>query len=72
MQNESNKTSSFTRTATAIIGLVLVGTFVFGLSHSISSGFAGFEGGLPFAIITTFVMCLVLYDVWNECLSKRK
>ena len=39
----------------AIIGTALMMTFVIGLSHSISTGFAGFKGGLPFMIIAIFV-----------------
>lgn len=72
MQSESNKTSSTTRLITALIGLALVATFVFGLAHSISTGFAGLKGGLPFVVITIIVMSMVAYDVWEECLRKRR
>lgn len=72
MQEESSKTSPAIRLTTAIIGFILVATFVFGLSYSISTGFAGFEGGLPFAVISVIVMCMVLYDVWEECIRKPK
>lgn len=68
---ESNKTSNTVRLTTAIIGLILVSTFVFGLAHSIATGFAGFEGGLPFIVIAVIVMLMVLYDVWEECIRKR-
>ena len=40
------------RIATAVIGTALVMIFIFGLAHSISSGFAGFWGGLPFWILS--------------------
>jgi len=50
----------------ATIGTGLMMTFVIGLSYSISTGFAGFLGGLPFMIIAGFVICLALYDFWEE------
>ncbi len=55
-----------------IIGFALLATFVIGLSKSISSGFAGFMGGLPFAIIVGFVLLLALYDFYDSALKKRK
>lgn len=57
-----------------ILGLIattLVATFVLGLAHSISTGFAGFWGGLPFWIIAILVLSMAVYDFWNECLRKR-
>lgn len=54
----------------AFIGTALMMTFVIGLSHSISIGFAGFWGGLPFMIIAGFVICLALYDFWEEAVRK--
>ena len=54
----------------AIVGTALMMTFVIGLSHSISTGFAGFWGGLPFAVIAGFVICLALYDFWEEAVRK--
>ena len=56
----------------AMIGTALMMTFVIGLSHSISTGFAGFKGGLPFMIIAVFVICLALYDFWEEAVRKDK
>lgn len=56
---------------TATIGLGLMITFVVGLSHSISTGFAGFWGGLPFAIIAGFVILLALYNYWEEVFGKK-
>jgi len=53
------------------IGVLIVSTFVIGLSHSISTGFAGFWGGLPFAIITAIVLAMVVYDFWDECIRKK-
>ena len=53
------------------IGVLIVSAFVVGLSHSISTGFAGFWGGLPFAIITATVLAMVVYDFWDECIRKK-
>ncbi|MEM9602847.1 MAG: hypothetical protein AAGA11_08290 [Pseudomonadota bacterium] len=55
----------------ALIGTALMMTFVIGLSHSISTGFAGFRGGLPFMIIAVFVIALALYDFWDETVRKK-
>ena len=45
-----------------LIGTLLVAVFVLGLAESISSGAAGFWGGLPFWIICIAVLVLVFYD----------
>jgi hypothetical protein len=55
---------------TGLIGVILVSGFVIGLSQSISVGFAGFLGGLPFVIIVAAVLCMVVYDFWDECVRK--
>jgi len=54
-----------------LIGFLLVAAFVLGLAESISSGFAGFWGGLPFWVICLFVLPLVAYDIWDSCLRKK-
>ena len=54
-----------------LIGTALMSTFLIGLSHSISTGFAGFNGGLPFMIITIIVLAMAIYDYWDECVRKR-
>jgi hypothetical protein len=46
-------------------------TFILGLAHSISIGFAGFWGGFPFWVIACFCLSLVAYDYWDECLRKQ-
>ena len=46
--------------------------FVIGLAHSISSGFAGFWGGLPFWVIALTVISMSLYDVWVENFASRE
>ncbi len=63
--------SYITRIVTAVLGIAALMTFVIGLSLSISSGFAGFWGGLPFAIIVIAVLAMVLYDFWDECIRRR-
>ncbi|MFK7940717.1 MAG: hypothetical protein AB8B82_15150 [Roseovarius sp.] len=62
------------RTIKLIVGLVgtaMLVTFIAGLSHSISSGFAGFNGGLPFMIIAILVCGAAIYDFWDECVRKK-
>jgi hypothetical protein len=59
-----NKISGF-------IGLFLIASFVLGLAESITSGFAGFWGGLPFWIISLGVLSLVVYDYWDSCLRRK-
>ena len=49
----------------------MLAVFILGLAHSISTGFAGFWGGLPFWVISVFVLALVFYDYWDTCLRKR-
>jgi hypothetical protein len=53
-----------------VIGTGLMAVFVIGLSYSISTGFAGFWGGLPFAIIAIFVIALALYNFWEDAVRK--
>ena len=45
--------------------------FVFGLAESITSGFAGFWGGLPFWVIATIVMLMAIYDFYDETIRKK-
>ncbi len=52
-----------------LIGTGLMAVFVLGLSHSISTGFAGFWGGLPFMIIALFVIALALYNLWEDAIK---
>ncbi len=64
-----------TRMMTIIVGLIgtlMMSVFVLGLAHSISTGFAGFWGGLPFWVIVLFVLCLAIYDFWEECVLGKK
>lgn len=57
---------------TGLIGLATVGIFTIGLAHSISTGFAGFKGGLPFTIIVTIVLLMALYDFYDSAIRKNK
>ena len=56
-----------------VIGFIAtagVVAFITGLAHSISTGFAGFWGGLPFWIISLTVLAAAVYDFYEECLKK--
>ena len=53
------------------IGTALMMTFVIGLSHSISTGFAGFWGGFPFMVIAALVILKALYDFWEDTIKKK-
>ncbi len=57
---------------TGLIGTLILAIFILGLSHSISTGFAGFNGGLPFLVIAVFCLMLAFYDFWDECVRVRK
>jgi len=54
-----------------LVGSLLIATFVLGLAESISSGFAGFWGGLPFWVICFVVLPMVFYDYWDTCLRNK-
>jgi sterol desaturase/sphingolipid hydroxylase (fatty acid hydroxylase superfamily) len=54
-----------------LIGTILVTVFLLGLAESISSGAAGFWGGLPFWVICFTVLVLVFYDFWDTCFRKK-
>ncbi|MHA1154411.1 MAG: hypothetical protein ACTSQ7_17505 [Alphaproteobacteria bacterium] len=53
------------------IGVAVITVFVLGLAESISSGAAGFWGGLPFWVICFAVLPLVFYDFWDSCFRKK-
>ena len=54
-----------------LLGSFFVSIFVLGLAESISSGAAGFWGGLPFWVICISVLPLVYYDFWDSCIRKK-
>lgn len=56
----------------AFIGTAILCVFIIGLAISISTGFAGFVGGLPFTIIIIGVLGMAIYDFWDETLRKKK
>lgn len=64
--------SAIIKIIAALIGTTLLFIFTIGLSYSISTGFAGFWGGLPFAVILAFVLSLALYDFWSAAIRKDK
>lgn len=64
--------SNGTKFIVAIIGTALMTTFIVGIAYSISTGFAGFWGGLPFWIISLSVLSMAFYDFWDECLRSKK
>ena len=63
--------SKMTNIIMGLIGTGLMMVFVLGLSHSISTGFAGFSGGLPFMLIATIVFGMALYNLWEETIGKK-
>ncbi len=54
-----------------LIGVTLIAVFVLGLAESISTGAAGFWGGLPFWVICFAVLPLIVYDLWDTCFRKK-
>ena len=57
---------------TGLVGFGLFAAFIIGLSHSISTGFAGFKGVLQFMVIAIFVILLALYNLWEDTLGGKK
>lgn len=57
---------------TGLIAFIILAVFIIGLTKSIIDGFAGFEGGLPFAIIVAFVLSLAAYDFYDTAIRKNK
>ena len=65
------KTPRPVRIVTGFIATVSVVTFIIGLAWSISTGFAGFWGGLPFWIISLTVLAMLIYDYWDSCIQDK-
>ena len=60
------------RAAKIIVGLIATAimiTFIVGLAHSISTGFAGFWGGLPFWIISVSGLLMAVCGLWVSCVK---
>lgn len=53
----------------ATVGFIL---FITGLAYSISTGFAGFWGGLPFWVISLIVLVAVVYNFYEEALKMKE
>lgn len=60
-----------TKLIVGLIGTGILCVFIGGLSQSISTGFAGFYGGLPFMVIAIVVCGMAVYDFWDECVRKK-
>lgn len=60
-----------TRLILGLFGNLLLSIFIIGLAHSISTGFAGFMGGLPFWFIAVFVLMLAWFDFFQQCVRKQ-
>ncbi len=56
----------------AFLGTAILAIFVIALAESISAGFAGFWGGLPFWLIIIFVLGLALYNFLEETIRMTK
>lgn len=65
-------TSDDVKKITGFIASAILATFILGLAHSISTGFAGFWGGLPFWVISIVVLSMVFYDYWDTAFRKSK
>ncbi len=71
MGSENVMSPAIIEKISGLIGSFLVAGFVLGLAESISSGAAGFWGGLPFWIICIAVLVLIFYDFWDSCFRKK-
>lgn len=56
----------------AFVGTAILSIFVIALAESISGGFAGFWGGLPFWLIVIFVLGLAIYNFLEETTGLSK
>ena len=65
------RTPKRVRIVTGFIATVSVIAFITGLAWSISTGFAGFWGGLPFWIISITVLGMLVYDYWDSCIREK-
>lgn len=65
------KTPKPVKMVTGFVATVSVITFIIGLAWSISTGFAGFWGGLPFWVISIAVLSMLVYDFWDDCIRDK-
>ncbi len=71
MSGNADKKKDTTKKITGLIGTIIFAVFILGLSHSISTGFAGFNGGLPFMVIAIICILMAFYDYWDDCFRKK-
>lgn len=60
-----------TKIVSGATSAVVMLSFITGLAYSISTGFAGFWGGLPFWCIAVSVLAMVVYDFYDECIRRK-
>lgn len=60
-----------TKAVVALIATAVLFIFIIGLAKSITDGFAGFWGGLPFWIISLSVLAMAAFNYWEDCLKKK-
>ena len=65
------KTPRKVKLVTGFVSTISVIIFVPGLAWSISTGFAGFWGGLPFWVISIAVLAMVVYEFWDDCVRRK-
>lgn len=65
------KTPRPVKLVTGFVSVVSVIVFIIGLAWSISTGFAGFWGGLPFWVIAIAVLAMMVYDYWDDCVKDK-
>ncbi len=63
--------SALVNKISGLAGSLLLSVFVLGLAESISSGAAGFWGGLPFWVICLTILPLTFYDLWDSCFRSK-
>lgn len=63
--------SKKTQMIMAFIGTGILVVFIVGIAWSISTGFAGFWGGLPFWVIAISVLSMAVYDFWDEAIRDK-
>lgn len=67
-----NRLSKTTQILVALFATMFFAIFILGLAYSISTGFAGFWGGLPFWVIAIAVLSMAFYDFWQEAIKGKK
>ena len=65
------KTPRKVKLVTGFVATVSVIVFIIGLAWSISTGFAGFWGGLPFWVISITVLAMLVYEYWDDCVRRK-